>query len=125
MKKKMMEIALALMLAFSLCAPSFAVDDPGKETHYVTDTYGLLSFDEWSALEKRAANISEQYRCGIYIFTVDDYENYGYGDVYDVTVQIYHDSDNSFGIIRSPLGRRSAKRNLRAVYVYIRRGGRC
>ena len=98
MKKKMMGIALALMLVFSLCAPSFAVDDPGKETCYVTDTYGLLSFDEWSALEKRAANISEQYRCGVYIFTVDYYENYGYGDVYDVTAQIYHDSDNSFGI---------------------------
>lgn len=97
MKKKMMGIALALMLAFFLCAPSFAADDPGKETRYVTDTYGLLSLDDWTALEKRAADISERYRCGVYIFTVGDYENYGYGDVYDVAAQIYHDSDNSFG----------------------------
>ena len=101
MKKKIIGIALMLMLAFSLCIPSFAADVTPEETsvemHYVIDTYGLLSFDECTALEKMAANISEQYSCGVYIVTVDDYKNYGYGDVYDVTTQIYH-SGIGFGV---------------------------
>lgn len=98
MKKKMMGIAVALMLALSLCVPSFATNDSSMGKRYVVDTYDLLSFDEWTALEKQAANISEQYSCGVYIFTVDYYENYGYGDIYDVTAQIYNGSDNSFGM---------------------------
>ena len=101
MKKKITGIVLMLMLAFFLWIPSFAADitpeETGAEMRYVIDTYGLLSFDEWYALENRAANISELYSCGVYIVTVDDYNNYGYGNVYDVTTKIYH-SDNGFGV---------------------------
>ena len=96
MKKKMISFALALTLAFSLCVPSFAADEVGVEMRYVIDTCNLLTFNQWTALEKQAANISDQYGCGVYIFTVDNYRNYGNGDVYDVTTQIYH--SNSFGV---------------------------
>lgn len=103
MKKKMMGFALLLMLSFSLCVPSFGAGDPAAlaetdmEMRYVIDTYDLLSFDEWAALEEQAADISEEYGCGVYIVTVDDYEDYGDGSAYDVAMQIYH-SDTGFGV---------------------------
>lgn len=93
MKKKMTGFALALTLMFFLCVPSFG--QGSGTTPYVADTYGLLSSNEWTTLEKRAANISERYSCGVYIVTVDDYKNYGNGDVYDVTARLYH--SNGFG----------------------------
>ena len=90
MKKKLTAFAFALALMLFLCVPSFAADEVGVEMRYVIDTCNLLTIDQWSTLEERAANISERYGCGVYIFTVDDYRNYGNGDVYDVTTQIYH-----------------------------------
>ena len=90
-----------LLLVFSLCVPSFAArgapEKTNAEMRYVLDTYDLLSFDERTILEKKAENISEQYSCGVYIVTVDNYRSYGYGSVYDVTTQIYH-SDIGFGV---------------------------
>ena len=92
MKKKMVGIALVLMLALSLCVPSFAADDltvVGTGVRYVADACGLLSADERTSLEEQAANISEQYGCGVYIVTVDDYTNYGGGGIWDVAAEIY------------------------------------
>lgn len=89
MRKKMTGLAFALILMFSLCVPSFAME-ASAETGHVADTYGLLSSGERTTLDRRAADISERYGCGVYIVTVDDYRNYGNGDVYDVTTQIYH-----------------------------------
>ena len=118
MKKKITGLALALMLAFSLCVPSFAADISGAEacyvitsgpltfhewadlaeTHYVTDASGLLTFDEWADLEELAANISVEYGCGVYVVTVGDYRRYGDGDIYDVATQIYRNPGNGFGV---------------------------
>lgn len=101
MKRKLTGFALALMLAFALCAPSFAAagmsTGTGAGTRCVVDTAGLLTFDERDDLENMAEDISGKYGCGVYAVTVIDYEAYGYGDVYDVTTQIYHDPANGFG----------------------------
>ena len=101
MKNKMTVIALAMLLVFALYIPSITAyaepDETGMTMHYVIDAYGLLSFDEWTDLENRAASISGRYDCGIYIVTVDDYRNYGDGSVYNVTRQIYF-SDSDFGV---------------------------
>lgn len=118
MRKKMIGLVLAVMLAFSLCVPSFAADVAGAEaryvvtsgpltfhewadlaeTHYVTDASGLLTFDEWADLEELAANISVKYGCGVYVVTVGDYRRYGNGDIYDVATQIYRNPGNGFGV---------------------------
>lgn len=100
MKMKLTGIALALLLVFSLCVPSFAAEEltaTGSGVRYVVDFYGLLSADERTSLETQAAAVSEQYSCGVYIVTVDDYTNYGDGDVWSVTAYICDDLDLGFG----------------------------
>ena len=101
MIRKRISFALAVMLVFSLCIPCLTADafaETGAEMRYVADTYGLLSFDERTALEKQAERISKQYGCGVYIVTVADYASYGTGDVLTVAAQIYHYSDAGFGV---------------------------
>ena len=66
--------------------------------HYVYDISGLLSFAEWEELEAQAEAISQRSGCGVYAVMLDDYTEYGEGDVFDVTTQIYHSGENSFGV---------------------------
>ena len=51
---------------------------------YVTDAAGLLSDTQRQTLETLSSSLSEQYDCGVYIVTVDDFTEYGSGDVYEV-----------------------------------------
>lgn len=83
----------ALVLLLSLSVPSLAAD-----MDYVADIADILSYDEWDELEQRAAQISQCLGCGVYVVTVDNYKDYGTGNVYDVTTQIYNDTENNFGI---------------------------
>ncbi len=99
MKKKLfvsLLLALSLLLSVSVCARAEARLD------YVTDAAGILSEAECRSLNEKAAQISEEYRCGVYIIIVDDYREYirsgniesfaeeafdsyelGYGDTHD------------------------------------------
>ncbi len=56
---------------------------------YVTDVYGLLTADQESALEGKAAELSGKYGCGVYIIIVDDYLQYGKGSPYDVAGDVF------------------------------------
>ena len=92
MKKKVTSLAIALLLALSLCIPAMAA-----ELDHVTDAVEALdegTLQEYNAL---AGNISDYYGCGIYAVLVDDYANYGNGDVSDVAGQIYHEYDLGVG----------------------------
>lgn len=64
---------------------------------YVYDISNLLPYDEWEELENRAADISNRQHCGVYFALVDDYTDYGGGDVYRVTYQLYHGSQLGMG----------------------------
>ena len=57
--------------------------------NYVLDMAGLLDYDQWKTLEKRAAEIAAQYGCGVYTVTVEDYANFG-SDMESVTEDAYH-----------------------------------
>ncbi len=79
-----------------------AVNDHETETteqydQYVFDTVELLSYKEWENLEALARDISKKQKCGVYFVIVDDFTEYGNGDVYDVTTQIYHNYDFGYG----------------------------
>jgi len=69
-----------------------------RQFGYVFDTVPLLGDGEWNRLENMAETVSTRYGCGVYIVTVDDYKEYGTGDVFDVATQIYHDDDIGFGV---------------------------
>ena len=74
------------------------VESDGIQVSYIFDISDLLTFEQWEELEQQARDISERYNCGVYAALVEDYKDYGSGDVYDVTTQIYHSSQNSFGM---------------------------
>lgn len=95
MKKKISALLTILFLMFALCTTALAAEDG---IGYVIDTGNLLTYDEWETLENRAQDISQRTNCGVYIVTLDDYTNYGSGEVYDVTTQIFNNADNGFGL---------------------------
>lgn len=74
MKRRILCLAAALLVLLALCAPALGAD--GGQTQYIYDVAGLLSADEAAALEQSAQQVSERYGCGVYVVTVDDYQNY-------------------------------------------------
>lgn len=64
---------------------------------YVFDISNLLSYEEWEELENQAADISKHQHCGVYFAMVDDYTDYGDSDIYELTSQIYHESQLGIG----------------------------
>lgn len=99
MMRKLTAFFLMLLLIFSM-----AVSASAAETGYVFDDAGLLTSNEKLKLTIEAQSIAEEYGCGVYIVTVEDYRAYGYAsDVYDVTWGIYHDMELGVGKERNGL----------------------
>lgn len=72
MKKIASAILAILVIAACFCTTVFADTQPCC----VTDGAAILEDDEISALEERAQEVSEQYGCGVYIITIDDFTEY-------------------------------------------------
>ena len=98
MKRKLSIFILLALLLTVLVLPAQAT-----ELGYVTDAAGLLTDAEWTKLETMCGSISEQYNCGVYIITVEDFADYGDGDVYEVTYGIYHGYELGMGAERNGL----------------------
>ncbi len=114
MKKRLFSLLLALLL-LTLCLPAAFAEDaaPAEETAsveetapveesaapvfpYVLDQAGLLSDGQREALEEKAAALSEQHDCSLYIVTVQDHTNYNY-DVYEAAKGIFQYYDLGCG----------------------------
>lgn len=67
MKKKILALAAAFLALFACMLPVRAAST------YVVDQAGILNSSEQAMLEKQAADLSEQYQCGVYIVTVSDF----------------------------------------------------
>jgi len=92
MKRKITVFVILLVVVSLLCLPVQAA-----EGQYVVDEAGFLSDNEWARLEAAAASTSEKYDCGVYILTVPDLMDMGYGsDPYVAAYSYYH--DNSLGL---------------------------
>ena len=94
MKKRISILLATVFLALSLSLPAVAADGTMR---YVFDLSDVLTYEEWETLEDRAEALSERYGCGVYAAIVDDYAEYGNGDVEDVAGQIYAGSDMGYG----------------------------
>lgn len=92
MKKRITALFAALLLALTLCVPAAASGT------CVYDLYGLLTEEECLSLESTAQELTASSGCGVYIVVVDDYGSYGTGDIYNVTIQIYNNASNGFGV---------------------------
>jgi len=92
MKRYLTMLLLIVLLTVLLMIPAQAA-----ELGYVTDEAELLTTAELANLEKLCESAAERYQCGVYIVTVDDYRDYGSGDVFEVTYGIYHDYELGVG----------------------------
>ena len=95
MKRRILCLAAALLVLLALCAPVFGAD--GGQTQYLYDFAALLSADEAAALEQSAQQVSARYGCGVYVVTVDDYQQYyGASDIEQFAEDVF--TDLSFGL---------------------------
>lgn len=94
--------SLLLLLALLLTLLVVPVSAEAQLSH-VTDAAGILTYDEWEVLEVRAARLSQQYGCGVYMITVEDYRELGAGDVFQTTYEIYHGYELGEGADRDGL----------------------
>ena len=56
---------------------------------HVTDSYGILSEEQWQNLELKAREIEEKYDFGVYAVVVTSYQDYTNGSVQDAAEAIY------------------------------------
>lgn len=94
MKKKLFALLFTVAL---LAATALLVWGESAAMAYVFDLEDLLSWEEWSALESRASEISASHGCGVYIITVENYLDYGTGDVLAVAEQLFSDPERPLG----------------------------
>ena len=90
MKKRLLCLLLVLVTALALCVSAAAAAQTGAQLNYVTDAAGLLREEERARLEKMAEAVSQKYRVGVYIVTVEDFRDYHADGVYKATYTIYH-----------------------------------
>lgn len=83
MKKNFIILILLLSL---LAVPAVSA----AETAFISDNAGLLTSDEWETLEYMGRNTAQALGSGVYVITVEDFSDYGSGDVYQVAYQLYH-----------------------------------
>ena len=86
MKRRLTVLFLILLLTAVLVLPAGAEE----QLSHVTDEAALLTEEQWNRLERQYIDISDQYDCGVYAIVVDDYREYGDGDVEAVAEDFYH-----------------------------------
>lgn len=103
MKKKFF-VCLLLCMTLILSFASFASAD--SQAH-VGDSAGVLTQDEYIALERAAAEVSDKYGCGVYAIIVDDYTQFGRSidraaeEIFNGTGMGYGDTDNGVLLLLS------------------------
>jgi len=98
MKKVGFFLLLVLIFCCALPLPAMAA-----ELDTVTDAAGLLTDAERGELNDRAEELAEQYQCAVYIVTLEDMEDMGTSDAYDLATAVYTEYDLGYGEEKSGL----------------------
>ena len=96
MKKRLVSLALLLILCLLLALPVLA--DSERELPLVCDTCGLLTEEQAAELDARAERYSQEYACDIVLVIVDDTDFY---DVEEFTEGVYRKYGYGWGGDRS------------------------
>ena len=90
--------SLLLILLLLVLLPTAALAESTGETvfPYVLDNAGILTESQRSSLETRAAELSEEHGCKLYIVTVKDHSEFN-PDVYEAAKGIYNFYDLGYG----------------------------
>ena len=91
--KRLSSIGVAVLLLALLVIPAAAAEAP---EYCVYDDAGLLTDEEYWTLEDYAQEISDLRQCAVYFVSVEDYRDYGDGDIFNVPRQIF--LVNAFGM---------------------------
>lgn len=88
MRRRMLALLAAcfLLLGHALAQP----------VGYIVDQSQLLTVDEADRLEARCTQIAERYQCGVYVFAVWDYREFG-NTAFDAACNLYTDNDLGVG----------------------------
>ena len=94
-------LLLAALFPAALAEDAGASDDAAPEETaaafpYVLDNALLLRDSQRETLEQKAAALSEQHQCSLYIVTVEDHTQYDY-DVYEAAKGIFQYYDLGWG----------------------------
>lgn len=90
--RKVLTVCAALLLILTLALPAEAFGG------YVTDEADLLTDQQEIRLNEDAARIMETYGVAVYILTVEDFRDLGYGsDSFDALWQYYHGCGLGYG----------------------------
>ena len=100
MMKKKLCFALLFSLLLCLLLPLYASATGIAAEELVTDEAGILSAEEIERLERVAAQVSEQYGCGVYIVTVEDFQSYG-SNVEAASEAVYRQRGMGYGAEKS------------------------
>ena len=92
--KRLISIAVAVLLLALLVIPAAAAETPEA---CVYDGEMLLTDEEYWTLEDYAQEISDLRQCAVYFVSVEDYRDYGDGDIFNVARQIFLDNDFGMG----------------------------
>lgn len=89
-KKSLFAFAFVLLqILLLVLTPAFA-ENGSTLQYYVSDVAGVLNESEWQELEAAAEEISEQFQCGVYLVTLNDYTEYGsYSSFWDFSEAFY------------------------------------
>ena len=71
MKKRLLTLLAVLCLLMTLALPAYATGNT-----YIYDTEVLLSDAELMGLEQQCVSAAEEYGCGIYVVTLDDFSQF-------------------------------------------------
>ncbi len=83
---------LLVCILFTMPASAEETQDMSRSQglqYYVSDAAGILSREKWENLEHEAERVSQQYGCGVYIVTVQDYRDYISGSVRNCAEAFY------------------------------------
>lgn len=96
MKKRIISIAIILLLSLLWILPASTKVNAAEawmqqeaQLDHVTDAAGLLTQEEVQDLELKAEALAETYGFGVYIITVEDYQDYTDGDTHDASTALY------------------------------------
>ena len=91
-------LSLLMILLILALFPVMALAEDAGETSfpYVLDNAGILTESQRSSLETRAAALSEEHGCNLYIVTVKDHSEYN-PDVYEAAKGIFTYYDLGYG----------------------------
>ena len=90
--KRLASILTAFLLLTALVLPAAAA----APDRCIYDTAQLLPDDVCAVFEETAQRISRERQCAVYFVSVENFRDYGEGDIYDVARRIF--LDNKFGM---------------------------